>query len=183
MYNILYHESAMLVKWYHMWNTLVRACGLLAVNKTLESESESLWGTFAKPLAPRASSGIMRTVNQNKSWYRPTLAMRYTLNGNTVLGNIFAFKKGTATPMFNNSPSFYRNICSTYVQILGDLSVGTPRLCFSEIRKHVVQLKSLYFPTSFLTIKVNFDKIQFQGYWLIDWTSLFRHFWQVHSKR
>ena len=27
----------MLVKWYHMWNTLVRACGLLAVNKTLES--------------------------------------------------------------------------------------------------------------------------------------------------
>ena len=37
MYNILYHESAMLVKWYHIWNTLVRACGLLAVNKTLES--------------------------------------------------------------------------------------------------------------------------------------------------
>ena len=41
MYNILYHESAMLVKWYHMWNTLVRACGLLAVNKTLESLNPS----------------------------------------------------------------------------------------------------------------------------------------------
>ena len=27
----------MLVKWYHMWKTLVRACDLLASNKTLES--------------------------------------------------------------------------------------------------------------------------------------------------
>ena len=58
-----------------------------------------LWGTFAKQLAPRSPSGIMWAVNQNK-WrhligrrYRPTLAMRCTLNGNTVLGNNFTFKK------------------------------------------------------------------------------------------
>ena len=31
-------------------------------------------------------------------------------------------------------------------------------------QKHVVKLKSLYSPTSFLTIKVNFDKIQFEDY-------------------
>ena len=66
--------------------------------------------------------------------------------------------------MFNNSPALYRDICSTCVHILGDLSVWTTKLYFSEVRKHVVQLKSLYSPTSCLTIKVNFDKIQFEGY-------------------
>ena len=40
------------------------------------------------------------------------------------------FKKGTATSLFNNSPALYRNICSTCVQILGDLSVWMPKLCF-----------------------------------------------------
>ena len=39
--------------------------------------------------------------------------------------------------MFNNSPALYRNICSTFVQILGDLSVWTAKLCFSEVRKHL----------------------------------------------
>ena len=73
-------------------------------------------------------------------------------------------KNGTATSMFNNSPALYRNICSTCVHILGDLSVWTPKLCFSEVRKHVVNLKSLFSPTSFLTAKANFDKIQFEGY-------------------
>ena len=71
-------------------------------------------------------------------------------------------KKWTATLMFNNRPALYRNICSTCV--LGDLSMWTPKLCFSEVRKHVVKLKSLYSPTSFFTIKVNFDKIQFEDY-------------------
>ena len=131
-----------------------------------------LWGTFAKPLAPRGSSGILLAVNQNKYRHligrrcRRTRAMRCTLNGNTVFGNIFTFlkKKGTATSMFNNSPVLYRNICSTCVQNLGYLSVWTPKLCISEVRKHVVQLKLLYSPTSFLTIKVNFDKIRFEGY-------------------
>ena len=66
--------------------------------------------------------------------------------------------------MFNNSPAFYNNICSTYVQILGDLSVWTPKLCFSEVRKHVVKLKSWNSPALFFTIKVNFDKIQFEDY-------------------
>ena len=73
-------------------------------------------------------------------------------------------KKGTATSMFNNSPVLYINICSTRVQILGDLSVWTPKLCFCEFRKHVNKLKSLNSPTSFSTIKVNFDKIQFKDY-------------------
>ena len=66
--------------------------------------------------------------------------------------------------MFNNSPVLYINICSTRVQILGYLSVWTPKLCFCEVRKHVSKLKSLNSPTSFSTIKVNFDKIQFKGY-------------------
>ena len=59
--------------------------------------------------------------------------------------------------MFNNSPALYRNICSTCVHDLDDLSMWTPKLYFSEFRKHVVQFKSLYSPTSFLTMKVNFD--------------------------
>ena len=66
--------------------------------------------------------------------------------------------------MFNNSPVLYINICSTCVQILGDLSVWTPKLCFCEVRKHVNKLKSLNSPTSFSTIKVNFDKNQFEDY-------------------
>ena len=32
------------------------------------------------------------------------------------------FEKGTATSIFDNSPALYRNICSTCVQILGNLS-------------------------------------------------------------
>ena len=66
--------------------------------------------------------------------------------------------------MLNKSPALYRNICSARVQILGDVSVWSPKLCFSEVRKHVVKFKSLFSPTSFFTIKVNFDKIQFEGY-------------------
>ena len=73
-------------------------------------------------------------------------------------------KKGTATLMFNNSPALYKNICSTCIQLLGDLSVWTPKLCFSEDRKHVVKLKSYNSPASFFTIKVNFDKIRFEDY-------------------
>ena len=68
--------------------------------------------------------------------------------------------------MFNNSPVLNINICSTRVQILGDLSVWTPKLCFCEVRKHVNKLKSLNTPTSFSTIKFNFDKIQFKDYWI-----------------
>ena len=68
--------------------------------------------------------------------------------------------------MFNNSPALYRNICSSCVQMLGDLSVWTQKLCFSEVRKHIVKLKSLYSPTSFFTVKVNFDKIQFEDYYI-----------------
>ena len=66
--------------------------------------------------------------------------------------------------MFNNSLALYRNISSTCVQILGDLSVWTPKLSFCEVRKHVVKIKYLNSPTSFSTIKVNFDKIQFKDY-------------------
>ena len=76
----------------------------------------------------------------------------------------FYLKEETATSMFNNSPALYRNICSTCVQILDDSSVWMPKLRFFEVRKHVVQRKSLNSPTSFLTIKVNFDNIQFEGY-------------------
>ena len=74
------------------------------------------------------------------------------------------FKKGTATSMFKCSTALYKNICSTCVQILGDLSVWALKLCFSEVRKHVVKLKSLDSSTSFFTIKVNFVKIQFEDY-------------------
>ena len=82
------------------------------------------------------------------------------------------FKKGTATSMFNHSPALYRNICSICVHILCDVSIWTPQLCFSEVRKHVDRLKSLYSPTSFLTIKVNFDKIQFEDYCIYPSNSL-----------
>ena len=81
-----------------------------------------------------------------------------------LYGHMRHFKKGTATSTLNNSQVLYRNICSTYAQILGDLSVWTPKLCFSEFRKHVVKHKSFNSPTSFFTIKVNFDKIQFEDY-------------------
>ena len=128
-----------------------------------------LWGTLAKPLAPRGSSGIMWAVNQNK-WrhligrrYRPIQLGVHWME-TQFLAIFLLLKKGTSTSMFNNSPALHRNICSTCVQILGDLSVWSPKLCFSEVRKHVVQLKSLYSPTSFFTIKVNFDKIQLKGY-------------------
>ena len=129
-----------------------------------------LWGTFSKPLAPKGSSGIMWAVNQNKyvhligQWYRRTLAMRYTLH---VFGNIFTFKKRNPALMFKNSPALYRNICSTCVQIWGDLSVWTSKLCFTEVRKHVFKLKFLCSPTSFFNINVNFDKIQFEGFYCI----------------
>ena len=62
------------------------------------------------------------------------------------------------------APALYTNICSTCIQILGDISAWRPKLCFSEVRKHVVKLKSLYSPTSFFTIKVKFDKIQFEDF-------------------
>ena len=74
--------------------------------------------------------------------------------------------------MFNNSPALYIHICPTCAHILGDLSMWTPKLCFSEVRKHVAKLKSLYFPASFFTIKVNFDKIQFEDY-CIYWPNSF----------
>ena len=70
----------------------------------------------------------------------------------------------TASSMFNNSPALYRNICSTCVQMLDDLSVWTPKASFFEVRKRVVKLKSVYSPILFVTIKVNFDKIQFEDY-------------------
>ena len=76
------------------------------------------------------------------------------------------FEKGTAISIFNNNPALYRNICSTCVQILSDLSVWTPKLCFCEVRIYVVKLKSLYSPTSFFTIEVKFDKIQFDDYYI-----------------
>ena len=69
-----------------------------------------LWGAFAKPLAPRGSSGMMWAVNQNKCRhligrrYRPTPAMRCTLNGNTVFWQYFYLKKEP------------RHRCSTTVQ-------------------------------------------------------------------
>ena len=66
--------------------------------------------------------------------------------------------------MFNNSPALYKNIWSTRVQILGDLSVWMLKLCFSEVRKHVIKHKSLNSRTSIFTIKVNFDNIQFEDY-------------------
>ena len=128
-----------------------------------------LWGTFAKPLAPRGSSGIMWAVNQNKCRpligrrYQSTLAMRCALNENTVFGNIFTLKKGTSTSMFNDSPDLYRNICSTCLHILGDSSVWTPKLCFSEVRNHVVQLKSLYSPTSFHNIRSTLSRFNFKA--------------------
>ena len=74
MYNILYHESAMLVKWYHMWNTLVRACGLLAVNKTLES-----W----KSCMPRSASldmcCHMYALCNTLFWLKKTLNLEFKI--------------------------------------------------------------------------------------------------------
>ena len=52
--------------------------------------------------------------------------------------------------MFNNTPALYKNICSTCVQILGELYVWTPKLCFSEVRKHVVKLNRKILPLHFL---------------------------------
>ena len=64
--------------------------------------------------------------------------------------------------MFNNSPALYKNICSTRVQIAGDLFIRVNaevmilwslKLCWIVIFSHFI-----------LTIKVNFDRIQFDVY-------------------
>ena len=59
--------------------------------------------------------------------------------------------------MFNNSPAYYRNICSACVQILGDLSVWTQKLCFSEVKNMLFNLNHkilpLHISTQFLSLK------------------------------
>ena len=107
-----------------------------------------LWGTFASQwrrvarvgycgLSIKINAGIWLVGDTDTPWQWGVHQME-----TQVLAIFLIFKKGTATSMFNNRPALYRNICSTCVQILGDLSVWTPKLCFSEVRKHVVKPKS-----------------------------------------
>ena len=65
--------------------------------------------------------------------------------------------------MRNNNSSLYKNIRSTRVQIFGDLSAWTSKLCFLEGQRHVGELQLWFSPTSVLSTKVNFDRIQNEG--------------------
>ena len=125
-----------------------------------------LWGTFAKPLSPRGSSGIMWAVNQNKC--------RHLLSGDTETPWYWGVHWMEThflqyVSLLKREP---RHRCSLTVQPYTDMFilyvykfwVTYPKLYFSKVRKHVVKLKSLYSSTSYFTIKVKFDKIQFEGY-------------------
>ena len=107
-----------------------------------------LWGTFARHwrqvtrvghcgLSIKINAGIWLVGDTDTPWQWGVNWME------TQFFAIFLLsKKGIATSIFNNSPALYKNICSTCVQIFGELSVWTPKLCFSEVRKYVVKVKS-----------------------------------------
>ena len=127
------------------------------------------WGTFAKPLAPRGSSGIMRAVNQNKfspligRQYRPTLAEVYTEWKHSFWQYLY-FKKRNRDIDVQQQSSFVQKYLFYMCTHFGWLIRMNTEVMLLWSQKHVVQLESLYSPTSCLTIKVNFDKIQFGGY-------------------
>ena len=152
----------------HLWEKLFINSKLFTLQKNLTRVH--LWGTFASHwrrvvrvgycgLSIKINAGIWLVGDTDTPWQWGVHWME-----TQFLAIFLLFKKGTATSIFNNSPALYRAICSTRVQILGDLSVWTPKLCFSEVRKHIVKFKSKNSPASFFTIRVNFDKIQFEDY-------------------
>ena len=152
----------------HQWEKLFINSKLFTLQKNLTRVH--LWGTFASHwrwvarvgyngLSIKINAGMWLVGDTDTPWQWSVHWME-----TQFLAIFLLFKKGTATSMFNNSPALYRNVCSTCVQSLGDLSLWTPKLCFSEVRKHVIKLKLENYPSSFFTIKVNFDKIQFEDY-------------------
>ena len=130
----------------HPWEKLFNNSKLFTLQKNLTRVH--LWGTFASHwrrvarvgycgLSIKINAGIWLVGDTDKPWQWGVHWME-----TQFLAIFLLFKKGTATSIFNNSPALYRNICSIYVQILCDLSVWTPKLCSSEVRKHVVKFKS-----------------------------------------
>ena len=119
-----------------------------------------LWGTFASHwrqvarvgrcgLSIKMNAGIWLVGDTDTPWQWGVHWME-----TQFLAIFLLSKKGTATSMFNNSPALYKNICSTCLQFLDDLSVWTPKLCLSEVKKHVVKLKSYNWILSKLTFMV-----------------------------
>ena len=130
----------------HLWEILFINSKLFTLQKNLTRVH--LWGTFASHwrrvarvgycgLSIKINAGIWLVGDTDTPWQWGVHWMEAQF-----LAIFLLFKKGTATSIFNNSPALYRNICSTCVQILGDLSVWRPKLCFSEVRKHIVKFKS-----------------------------------------
>ena len=89
--NILLNSKSLTV---HQWEnfSLIQNCSLCK-----KPNEGAFMRDIRQPVAPSGSSGTLWAVNQNKCGhligrrYRHTLAMRCTLNGNTVFGNIFTF--------------------------------------------------------------------------------------------
>ena len=140
--NVLLNSKSLTV---HQWEKLFINSNLFTLQKNLTRVH--LWGTFAsnwRRVARVGYCGLSIIINAG-IWLvgdtdTPWQCVHWMET--QFLAIFLLSKKGTTTLMFNNSPGLYRNICSTCVQILGDLSVWTPKLCFSEVRKHVVKLKS-----------------------------------------
>ena len=152
----------------HLWEKLFINSKLFILQKNLTRVH--LWGTFASHwrriarvgycgLSIKINAGIWLVGDTDTLWQWGVHWME-----TKFLAIFLLFEKGTATSISNNSPALYRHICSTCVQILGDLSVWTPKLCFSEVRKHIAKFRSKNSPASFFTRRVNFDKIQFEDY-------------------
>ena len=130
----------------HVWEKLFINSKLFTLQKNLKRVH--LWGTFASHwrrvarvgycgLSIKMNAGIWLVSNTDTPWQWGVHWME-----TQFLAIFLLFKKGTATSIFNNSPALYRNICCTCVQILGDLSMWTPKLSFSEVRKHIVKFES-----------------------------------------
>ena len=101
----------------HQWEKLFINSKLFTLQKNLTRVQ--LWGTFVshwRRVARVGYCGLSIKINAIGRRYRHTLAVKCTLNGNTLFGNIFTLKKGTETPMFNNSPALYRTVCFTCAQ-------------------------------------------------------------------
>ena len=130
----------------HQWEKLFINSKLFTLQKYLTRVH--LWGTFVSHwrrvarvgycgLSIKINAGIWLVGDTDTPWQRGVHWME-----THFLAIFLLFKKGTATSMFNNSPALYRTTCSTCVQLLGDLFVWTPKLCFSEVRKHIGKVKS-----------------------------------------
>ena len=100
----------------HLWEKLFINSKLFTLQKNLTRVH--LWGTFASHwhrvarvgycgLSIKINAGIWLVGDTDTHWQWGVHWME-----TQFLAIFLLFKKGTATPIFNNSPALYRNICS-----------------------------------------------------------------------